>query len=63
MDKDALEMYTESLIDNNEALEDNKLLAIDIAKANIEYAQGTEELQKALEDNLDILKEWDKNIN
>ena len=59
MDKDTLETYTEFVIENNQALEDNKELAIDVAAANISYAKGTENLQKALEDNLDILKEWD----
>ena len=59
VDKDTLETYTEFVIKNNNALEDNKELAIEVAAANISYAKGTENLQKALEENLDILKEWD----
>ena len=57
--KEALEGYTEALMANNEGLEENAEAAVAAAESNISFAKGAEKLQKALDDNLDILKTWD----
>ncbi len=60
IDKDVLELYTDALVDNYDELENNKKIAVDVAKQNISFAMGVENLQKALEDNLDVLREWNE---
>ena len=60
VDKDTLEMYTDAIIGNNEALAENSEIAVEAARQQISFAQGTEDLQSALEDNLDILRTWNE---
>ena len=59
--EEALESYTDSLIKDNKALQENKKLAAQIAVQNMKVARGLNEVQKVLEDNADILKEADEN--
>ena len=61
IDKDTLEQYTQSILDNNKSLEGNKEAALECAKQQIIFARGVENLQKALDDNLEILEDWNEN--
>ena len=39
---------------------ENSEIAVEAARQQIAFAQGTEDLQSALEDNLDILRKWNE---
>lgn len=58
---DALEMYASSLMKTNPELEKNKKLAAQLAVQHFKTAKGLNGLQKAFEDNAEILKTADKN--
>lgn len=65
----ALENYTDALAENNEALHDNadawsnlekKKFAAQAAVANAKFVKGVDALTEVLEDNLEILIEWNE---
>ena len=58
----ALRSYTEHLMDTNEALKEDKLLAEQVAVASFEFAEGVEELGEALDDNYELLHDWKKGL-
>ena len=56
--ENALRSYTEALMENNEALKEDKLEALDTATAAFEFQAGLEELADALDSNLQLLEDW-----
>lgn len=54
----ALQSYTEHLMDTNEALAEDKLLAEEVAVACYEFADGVEALADALDSNEQLLEDW-----
>lgn len=65
----ALENYTEALAENTKGLHDNsdawknlekKKMAAQAAVANAKTIKGIDALSEVLEDNIEILKEWDE---
>lgn len=59
--KEALKGYASALQKTYPYLEDNTDATLASAKANISMSKGLEELQKAIEDNLDALTNWNEN--
>lgn len=59
--KDALAIYTDFIIKNNKALENNKVLAEKVAKENAEFAKSYQNFTKIFGENFDLLKEWNNN--
>lgn len=59
--KEALNGYISALQTTYSYLDDNTDATLACAKANISMAKGIEDLKKAIEDNLDVLTNWNEN--
>lgn len=59
--KEALKGYASALQTTYPYLEGNADTTLACAKANISMAKGIEDLKKAIEDNLDVLTNWNEN--
>lgn len=59
--KEALKGYSNALQTTYPYLKDNTDTTLACAKANISMAKGIEDLKKAIEDNLDVLTNWNEN--
>ena len=59
MSSTALEGYAEHLLETHEGLEDNKKAAAQMAVAHAKFSKGADKLRESLDDNIDILQEWD----
>ena len=58
----ALRSYTEHLMETNEVLAQDKLLAEKTAAAAFKFADGVEALGDALDSNYDLLQDWRKGL-
>ena len=56
--ENALRSYTEALMENNDVLEQDKLLAEQTAVAAFEFEAGLEKLADALDKNAQLLEDW-----
>jgi hypothetical protein len=61
MTKEALEAYTQDLMENNEHLAKNEKLAAEVAVASARMSIGLDKLEEKLNDNVDTLKSAEKN--
>ena len=57
---DGFESYTEQLIKNSEALDENEMFAITAAKAHYKLSQNLNDLNESVEDNEELLRSWAK---
>ena len=60
MTTQALEAYTEDLMENNEQLQENKALAAEVAVESARFSIALDKLDKAIEDNADTIRNAEK---
>lgn len=60
MTEEALEAYTEDLMENNEALKDNKKIAAQTAVESAKFSKNLDKLEKVLDDNIGSLRNAEK---
>ena len=58
--KESLEGYIETLMAQNAQLAENKELALQVAVSNIKFTRGVKNLKSALEDDIEVLTEWNE---
>lgn len=58
--EDALDGYAKYLMKTNKELAKNKKAAADAAVAHAKFSKGVDKLRDVLEDNIEVLEEWDE---